>query len=57
MALSAERQWKNLYEDIKKDKQEALRRLQELQLQVNTMKHQMEETVVICEERVNEGRM
>jgi len=31
MALSAEHQWKNLYEDIKKDKQEALRRLQELQ--------------------------
>jgi len=57
MALSAERQWKNLYEDIKKDKQEALRRLQELQLEVNSMKHQMEETVVICEERVNEERM
>jgi len=57
MALSAERQWKNLYEDIKKDKQEALRRLQELQLQVNSMKHQMEETVVICEETVNEERM
>ena len=45
MALSAERQWKNLYEDIKKDKQEAMRRLQELQLRVNSMEHQVEETI------------
>ena len=34
-----------------------MRRLQELQLQVNSMKHQVEETVAICEERVNEERM
>jgi len=57
MALSAERQWKSLYEDIKRDKQEALRRLQELQLRVNSMEHQVEETIAICGERVNEERM
>ena len=57
MALSAERQWKNLYEDIKKDKQEAMRRLQELQLRVNSMEHQVEETIAICGEKVNEERM
>ena len=34
-----------------------MRRLQELQLQVNSMKHQVEETVAICEERVNEERI
>jgi len=56
-ALLAECQWKNLYEDIKRGKQEALRRVQELQLQVNSMEHQVEETVAICEERVNEERM
>ena len=57
MALSAERQWKNLYEDIKRDKQEAPRRLQELQLQVNSMEHQVEETIAICGEKVNEECM
>ena len=57
MALSTERQWKNLYEDIKKDKQEAMRRLQELQLRVNSMEHQVEETIAICGEKVNEERI
>ena len=36
-ALLAERQWKNLYEDIKKDKQEVVKRLQDLEIQVNVM--------------------
>jgi len=56
-ALLAERQWKNLYEDIKRDKQEVVKRLQDLQMQVNVMEHQVEETMVICEERVNKERM
>jgi len=56
-ALLAERQWKNLYEDIKKDKQEVVKRLQGLQIQVNVMEHQVEETMVICEEMVNKERM
>ena len=54
--LLAEHQWKNLYEDIKKDKQEVVKRLQDLQIQVNVMEHQVEETMVICEERVNKER-
>ena len=49
-ALLAERQWKNLYEDIKRDKQKVVKRLQDLQIQVNVMEHQVEETMVICEE-------
>ena len=56
-ALLAERQWKNLYEDIKRDKQEVMKRLQDLQIQVNVMEHQVEKTMVICEERVNKERM
>jgi len=55
-ALLAVRQWKNLYEDIKKEKQEVVKRLQDLQIQVNVMEHQVEETVVICEEKVNKRR-
>ena len=47
----------NLYEDIKRDKQEVVKRLQDLQMQVNAMEHQVEETMVICEERVNKERM
>jgi len=57
MALSAERQWKNLYADIKKDKQEAMGKLQELQLQVNSLERQMEETITICGEKIGEERM
>ena len=53
MALSV----KNLYEDIKRDKQEVVKRLQDLQMQVNVMEHQVEETMVICEEKVNKERM
>jgi len=56
-ALLAERQWKNLYEDIKRDKQEVMKRLQDLQIQVNVMEQQVEETIVTCEERVNKERM
>jgi len=56
-ALLAESQWKNLYEDIKRDKQEVMKRLQDFQIQVNIMEHQVEETMVICEERVNKERM
>ena len=56
-ALLVECQWKNLYEDIKKDKQEIVKRLQDLQIQVNVMEYQVEETMVICEERVNKERM
>ena len=57
VASSAECQWKNLYEDIKRDKQEAMRRLQDLQIQVNVMEHQVKDTMDVCEERVNEERM
>ena len=46
--LLAEHQWKNLYEDIKRDKQEVVKRLQDLQIQVNFMEQQVEETIVIC---------
>jgi len=56
-ALLAERQWKNLYEDIKRDKQEVIKRLQDLQIQVNVMEQQVEETIVKCKERVNKERM
>jgi len=56
-ALLAERQWKNLYEDIKRDKQEVMKRLQDLQIQVNVMEQQVEETIVIFEERVNKEHM
>ena len=56
-ALLAERQWKNLYEDIKRDKQEVVKGLQDLQMQVNAIEHQVEEIMVICEERVNKERM
>jgi len=55
--LLAEHQWKNLYEDIKRDKQEVVKRLQDLQIQVNFMEQQVEETIVICEERVNKERV
>jgi len=34
-----------------------VKRLQDLQIQVNVMEHQVEETMVICEERVNKERM
>ena len=55
--LLAKCQWKNLYEDIKRDKQEVVKRLQDLQIHVNVMEHQVEETIVIYEERVNKERM
>jgi len=40
---SAERQWKNLYENIKKEKQESLEELRELQIVVNGMEQQAKE--------------
>jgi len=42
-ASSAERQWKNLYEVIKREKQEALRRLRDFQVKINEMEQQMKE--------------
>jgi len=51
---SAERQWKNLYENIKKEKQEALEQLCELQVVVNGMNQQAKEMMEIYEERVND---
>jgi len=57
ISLLDECQWKNLYKDIKRDKQEVVKRLQDLQIQVNVMEQQVEETIVICEERVNKERM
>jgi len=53
-ASSAERQWKSLYEVIKREKQEALRRLCDLQVRINKMEYQMKEMIVECEERVEE---
>ena len=54
IASSAERQWKSLYEVIKREKQEALRRLRDLQVLINKMEQQMKEMMVECEERVEE---
>ena len=54
IASSAERQWKSLYEDIKREKQEALRRLHDLQVEVNDMEQQMKEVMIECEEQVGE---
>ena len=51
-ASSVERQWKNLYEVIKREKQEALRRLRDLQVRINGMERQMKEMMVKCEARV-----
>jgi len=50
---SAERQWKNLYENIKKEKQEALEQLRELQIVVNGMEQQAKDMMETYEERVN----
>jgi len=54
IASSAERQWKSLYEVIKREKQEALRRLRDLQVLINEMEQQMKEMMVECEEHVEE---
>jgi len=51
---SAECQWKNLYEVIKREKQEALRRLLDLQVRINGMEQQMKEMMVECEKCVEE---
>jgi len=47
----------NFIWDIKRDKQEVIKRLQDLQIQVNVMEQQVEETIVTCEERVNKEHM
>jgi len=39
---------------IKREKQEALRRLCDLQVKVNGMEQQMKEVIIECEERVEE---
>jgi len=54
IASSTERQWKSLYEDIKREKQATLRRLCDLQVEVNGMEQQMKEVMIECEERVGE---
>jgi len=51
---SAERQWKNLYENIKKEKQEALEQLHELQIMVNGMEQQAKEMMETYEQGVND---
>jgi len=43
-----------LYEGIKREKQEALRRLRDLEVEINNMKQQMKEMMIECEERVGE---
>jgi len=43
VALSAERQWKILYDDVKRDKQVTLEQLLELQARVNDMERLMKE--------------
>jgi len=48
-ASLAERQWKSLYEVIKREKQEALRRLPDLQVRINEMEQHMKEMMVECE--------
>jgi len=52
IAASSKHQWKTLYEEIKQDKQEALRKLCDLQVRFDSMEHQMKETVLECEERI-----
>ena len=54
MVSSVERQWKNLYENIKKEKQEALKQLCELQIVINNMEQQTKEMMETNEERVND---
>ena len=54
IASSSEHQWKSLYEEIKRDKQEALQKLRDLQDKINDMDRQMKETVMEYEERVKE---
>jgi len=51
---SAERQWKNLYENIKKEKQEALEQLHELQIMVNGMEQQAKKMMGTYEQRIND---
>ena len=51
---SVERQWKNLYENVKKEKQEALEQLCELQIVVDDMEQQAKEIMKTYKERVDD---
>jgi len=51
--LEAEKHWKHLYEEAKKDKQEALKRLTEVQIQVKVMGRQMKEKATSFEAKLN----
>lgn len=47
--LEAGKHWRHLYEKVKIDKQEALKRLREAQIQVKEVGHQMKEMVISFE--------
>ena len=51
---SVERQWKNLYENIKKEKHEALEQLRKLQIVINAMEQQAKEMMETYEGRIND---
>ncbi|XP_014499693.1 uncharacterized protein LOC106760779 [Vigna radiata var. radiata] len=56
VALEEGRQWKQLYEEAKRDKREALKRLREAQVQVQESGHQMKEMTTSFEAELNQER-
>ncbi|KOM52219.1 hypothetical protein LR48_Vigan09g087800 [Vigna angularis] len=56
VALEEGRQWKQLYEEAKRDKREALKRLREAQVQVQESGHQMKEMATSFQAELNQER-
>ena len=56
MALEEGRQWKQLYEEARRDKREALKRLREAQVQGQEAGHQMKEMATSFEAELNQER-
>ncbi|KOM47095.1 hypothetical protein LR48_Vigan07g079900 [Vigna angularis] len=55
-ALEEGKQWKHLYEEAKRDKREALKRLREAQVQVEKAGHEMKEMAVSFESDMSQER-
>ncbi|KOM43245.1 hypothetical protein LR48_Vigan05g084900 [Vigna angularis] len=55
-ALEEGKQWKHLYEEAKRDKREALKRLREAQVQVERAGHEMKEMAMSFEANMNQER-